>query len=147
MIDVTVSSSVKKAPTKKWCEKVAQAVHDVVPKSKKKALTKVAVFFVGEQKMKSLNGVYHGSYTPTDVLAFESQIKDWPRQEDAELGDVVLCLSYIDKQARRFDVPAEQERKRILAHGLLHLLAYDHKTKSQAAVMFGLQEKALESLT
>lgn len=146
MIDISVTSTISKAPGKKWAENIFRAVESVVPKTKRKRLGSLAVFFVGERRMQTLNRSYNGTDRPTDVLAFPSQTNKWPNTGKEELGDVVLCLSYIDKQARRFGVGTKQERARMLIHGVLHLLGYDHKNKAQAKIMFGLQEKALEEL-
>ncbi len=146
MIEVSITKTVARAPGSVWAQKILKTLCGVLPKTKQKQLSRLAIFFVGEQRMQTLNRSYHGTDRVTDVLAFPSGAEKWPQTGKVELGDVVLCLSYIDKQARRFGVSAKQERARMLIHGVLHLLGYDHVAKKDAKIMFSLQEKALERL-
>jgi probable rRNA maturation factor len=71
--------------------------------------------------MRSLNRRYRRNDRPTDVLAF-------PAEADGLLGDIVISLPYASRQAKRRGEPASREIDRLLLHGLLHLLGYDHET-------------------
>jgi len=68
-----------------------------------------------------LNRRYRKKDRPTDVLAF-------PAEADGLLGDIVISLPYAARQAKRRGEPASREIDRLLLHGLLHLLGYDHET-------------------
>ena len=61
----------------------------------------------------------------TDVLAFPTGSNGSRRQP---LGDIVISVPYASRQARRRGEPAAREIDRLLVHGYLHLLGYDHET-------------------
>jgi probable rRNA maturation factor len=104
----------------------------------------VSVHLVGERKMRSLNKLHRRIDRPTDVLSFATHEEGvWSVGDD--WGDIFLCPAYIKAQAKRFDVTFKQEMKRMIIHGMLHLLGYDHEKKDDAAVMFGLQEQLLNT--
>jgi probable rRNA maturation factor len=46
------------------------------------------------------------------------------------LGDIVVCVPYARRKARRLPGGAPREIRRLLLHGYLHLLGYDHETDS-----------------
>lgn len=82
----------------------------------------VSVYFCGDRRMAGLNRRWRRKDRPTDVLAFPAGGGD-----PGFLGDIVICLPYATRQARRRgDVPGN-EVDRLLLHGYLHLLGYDHE--------------------
>ncbi len=102
----------------------------------------LSVHFVGEKKMRAFNKAYRGKDRATDVLSFSmEQLSDISKNAPAQdFGDIFLCPVYIQRQARRFGVTFAEETKRMLVHGMLHLLGYDHEKKADAVRMFSLQE-------
>jgi probable rRNA maturation factor len=83
----------------------------------------LSVLFCGDARMRRLNRVYRGKDKTTDVLAF-------PAGAGALLGDIVVSVPYAARQARRRGERASREIDRLLLHGYLHLLGYDHETDS-----------------
>lgn len=81
--------------------------------------------------MTALNRQYRGVDRTTDVLSFpqiagnllhpESGIQDVP------LGDIVINLHKAKRQAMENGLSLSEELKRLLVHGLLHLVGYDHE--------------------
>jgi probable rRNA maturation factor len=73
--------------------------------------------------MRALNRRYRGKDRPTDVLAFPagSTGADF-------LGDIVISIPYAAREARKRREPQAREIDRLLVHGLLHLMGYDHET-------------------
>lgn len=98
----------------------------------------VRVVFVGPTRMAQLNLKYRGAHGATDVLSFSAH------GEHTYLGEVLLCRSYLRRQARANCVPYEEELSRMTIHGVLHLLGYDHERASDARVMFVKQEQYLK---
>jgi probable rRNA maturation factor len=96
----------------------------------------LSVALVDDEAMRQLNRTYRGKNRPTDVLAFAMREGDNARfEEDAELlGDVVISVPTAARQAGRRR-PLLDELTMLLAHGLLHLLGYDHDTKAKERVM------------
>ena len=84
----------------------------------------VSVLFCADARMRTLNRRWRGKDKSTDVLAF-------PAREGGAgggfLGDIVISVPYAAREARRRREPAAREVDRLLVHGLLHLMGYDHE--------------------
>jgi rRNA maturation RNase YbeY len=91
--------------------------------------------------MRSLNRKYRGRDYPTDVLAFP--MESIGEQTEVFLGDVVICLPVAIQQASRFENTPDQEILRLLIHGTLHLLGYDHEHSPQEAARMQRKENAI----
>ena len=86
----------------------------------------VALRFIGEEEMRTLNARWRGKDSPTDVLSFPSGV----RSPDGRLhiGDIAICWPVAVEQARRRGHSARREVELLALHGLLHLLGHDHET-------------------
>lgn len=100
----------------------------------------VTVVFTDDAGIRALNARFRDHDRATDVLAF-------PLHEDDEsgvyLGDVVISLERARDQAPRFGNDAETELARLLVHGLLHLLGYDHHRPADGRRMKAAERRAL----
>jgi probable rRNA maturation factor len=74
--------------------------------------------------MRALNRRYRGKDRTTDVLSFPAG----PAAAGGFLGDLVISAPEARRQARRADVALRATMEKLLLHGLLHLLGYDHET-------------------
>lgn len=111
----------------------------IAAKHEKKIKGLVEVTIVSDAVIKKLNKQYRGKNKVTDVLSF-----GWQEGGDMPttmLGEIYICYSQIQRQAKTFKCSAKEEFVRMLVHGLLHIVGYDHVSKSEAAKMFPLQEK------
>lgn len=83
----------------------------------------VSVLFCADARMRGLNRRYRGKDRSTDVLAF-------PAGPDATgfLGDIVVSIPYAGREARRRSDSRAREVDRLLLHGFVHLMGYDHET-------------------
>lgn len=131
---VSVQHTIRTRPllSQQLCTKVVRALLEAEHRA-----GDVSVHIVGTTRMRQLNHMYRGVDRPTDVLAFETG-EQWGDAE--ELGDIFLCQPYIIAQAKRFGVSQKEEAIRMLVHGMLHLLGYDHEMEKDAAIMFSKQE-------
>ena len=73
--------------------------------------------------MAALNRRWRRKSRSTDVLAFPSG-----KNGDRFLGDIVISVPYASRQAARRGESPSREMDRLLVHGYLHLLGYDHET-------------------
>jgi probable rRNA maturation factor len=96
---------------------------------------------VNANRIKELNSQYRKVNSPTDVLSFSWQ--EPKKIQSGFLGEIVLCLPIIIKQARDNKVTLSEELVRLIAHGTLHLVGYDHQTSKEEKEMFGIQEKVV----
>jgi probable rRNA maturation factor len=94
----------------------------------------LSVYLTSDAVIKRLNLAYRGKDRPTDVLAFPLDGAPRRRSAPAEphlLGDIVISLHAAKRQADARKRPLIEELRLLLAHGLLHLLGYDHATLVQ----------------
>lgn len=123
--------------------KTVQKLAELAGRKEKKIKGRIEVVVVGETEIKSLNAQYRGKKAVTDVLSFAWQENGLKNGSDDLLGQIYLCYPRITRQAKDFGVTAKEEFARMLVHGLLHLVGYDHAQKKEADLMFGLQEQVL----
>jgi probable rRNA maturation factor len=104
---------------------------------------------VDAEAMREINREQRGVDAPTDVLSFP--LIDWtqpspfvaPPDGVLHLGDIVLCAPVAVQQAEEYGHSVEREVAYLFAHGLLHLLGYDHEDPAQQAEMRRREEAAL----
>jgi len=91
----------------------------------------LSILLCDDATIRTLNRRYRKKNKPTDVLAFPMQEGPGPAAHPGLLGDVVISLPTATRQAVEHDRPIIQEVTFLLAHGLLHLLGYDHANKRE----------------
>lgn len=77
--------------------------------------------------MRTLNRGYRGKDRTTDVLSFPFREGPFPDAAGRALGDLVLSWPVAERQAREAKEPLVREIDRLLVHGVLHLIGYDHE--------------------
>ena len=119
-----------------------------------------SVRFVTDQSIQELNASYRDKDEPTDILYFvqadDVQDFSWPElgveeiegepEEIKILGDMVVSLDTLKRNALSFSVEPDEELFRVLIHGLLHLLGEDHATNEADEPMLIKQEQLLLQL-
>jgi len=118
-VDVEVRSSASGAPPRSRVRRVLERAAEELAEG----CREVSILFCGDTKMALLNRRYRRRNRSTDVLAFPAA-----PGAPAFLGDIVISVPYARRQARRRGEPAAREIDRLLVHGYLHLLGYDHET-------------------
>lgn len=103
----------------------------------------VSVTFLGKLAMRRLNARHKGRDEPTDVIAFTLRGPD-----GATVGDVYVCPWIARREAKARAIPLRQELIRLVVHGTLHVLGYDHPagTGREASGMWRRQERYVEVL-
>ncbi len=99
----------------------------------------LSVTFVDDQEMEELHIKWMDEPGTTDVLSFPM---DMPESKDdaVTLGDIVIDPIVAANQAASAGHSTEHEIYILAAHGLLHILGYDHADKDEEKIMFELQE-------
>jgi rRNA maturation RNase YbeY len=92
--------------------------------------------------MAELNRRFRGREGPADVLAFALREGRYAERRGRLLGDVVIAVGVAERQAAERGHDLEAECLRLLIHGVLHLLGYDHARPGEARVMRA-KERAL----
>lgn len=117
---------------------VERVIGHVLAQERKRAT--VTVTFLGPRRMRVLNARYLGHDEVTDVISFAL-----PQPDGSLAGDVYVCRYVAVRQARELGVPVRAELMRLLVHGTLHLLGWDHPpgTSRITSPMWRRQEKYL----
>ncbi len=106
----------------------------------------LSILLCDDTAIRALNRQYRKNDKATDVLAFPMQEGPGPQANQGLLGDVVISLPTARRQASEHDRPIVQEVTFLLAHGLLHLLGYDHATKGEEREMTARTEDLLRAV-
>ncbi|MBO8158674.1 rRNA maturation RNase YbeY [Thermosyntropha sp.] len=99
-----------------------------------------------------LNLDYRGQDKPTDVLSFamNESGEDEPdflgKEEINILGDIVISLEKAAEQSKEYGHTLERELGYLTAHGMLHLLGYDHKNEEERRIMRDKEEKIMSAV-
>ena len=114
-----------------------RAVSVVLRAERKRA--PISLTFLGPTAMRRLNHRHLGQDRPTDVLSFALPIGD------SVMGDIYLCRAMAAAEARRRRIPLREELVRLVIHGVLHVLGYDHpETRGrETSTMWARQERYL----
>lgn len=91
----------------------------------------LSVLLCDDETIHALNRDYRDKDRPTDVLAFAMREGEGPVLHEQLLGDVVISIDAARRQAAERGRPIVHEVTFLLAHGLLHLLGYDHQTDEE----------------
>lgn len=84
---------------------------------------------MNDARMKRLNSTYRGVDKTTDVLSFPifGAMQEFPSDRRFLLGDIMINPLAAQRQSAQYDATFDDEIRRLLIHGFLHLLGYDHE--------------------
>jgi len=105
----------------------------------------LSVLFCDNRYIKKLNAQYRNKDEPTDVLSFPLGETSPAGQYLA--GDIVISLDALEENSRYFNVTQDEELRRLLIHGILHLSGGDHDTNNGKEPMLETQEALLAQFT
>lgn len=108
--------------------------------------SELSLELTGDGRMQRLNREYRKKNRPTDVLAFPIREAVMPQglyPVTHMLGDVVISLPTVVRQAKEAGRSIDDELAMLLVHGVLHLCGYDHERNPQEAARMAHRERAL----
>ena len=108
--------------------------------------SELSIHLVDDEAIAALNATYRGPKRPTDVLSFSLLEGEHSEHRGRLLGDVVIGIETADRQARAARRTLDDEVARLLIHGTLPLLAYDHAQRRDARVMRGEERRLQQTL-
>jgi probable rRNA maturation factor len=94
-----------------------------------------------DKSLRDLNRRFRQQDKPTNVLSFPA-----PQNPERFLGDVALAYGVCAREAAEQGKPLKNHLQHLVAHGVFHLLGYDHETDAQADEMEGLERTVLAGL-
>jgi len=93
----------------------------------------LSLLFTDDKHITELNHRFLKREGPTNVLAFPIRNNDHPGPETPMLGDIVISLDAAVRDAKKAGESLNRTIDRLLIHGLLHLLGYDHERSEEEA--------------
>lgn len=114
----------------------------------------LGILLTTNKTIHAYNKEYRSKDKPTDILSFpyHTQLKPGDKivvhePEDRNIGDLIISLEYVKKDApKTWGRTFEQHMTALLAHGISHLLGYDHETDEEFAVMQKVEKKLLKAV-
>jgi probable rRNA maturation factor len=150
---VDVEFSVERGLAGKWDEaRIRTLVRSIVARELPDAQHAViSLHLVGDETIRALNAEHRGKDVHTDVLSFPLHDPNGmrfvlPPDQPAHLGDVVVSLPRAAEQAADFGHSLDRELGYLVAHGVLHVLGYDHEEEAERRRMRQKEEEALRPL-
>lgn len=105
----------------------------------------LSILVCEDERIQELNRTYRGIDSTTDVLSFEDKYP-LPGEKMTQLGDIAISYPAAVRQSIAAGHSLESEISLLAIHGTLHLLGYDHSTKSEKDQMWAIQHSCLEEL-
>jgi probable rRNA maturation factor len=101
----------------------------------------VAVLLTDDEAVAELNAEYRRKAGPTNVLSFPAA-----QNPEGFLGDLALAYGVCAREAEQQNKSLADHLQHLVAHGVLHLVGYDHMNEDEAAEMEGLERRILAGL-
>ena len=93
----------------------------------------LSLLFTDDKHIAELNSRFLKREGPTNVLAFAMRDDDHAEPETPMLGDIVISLDAAIRDAKRCGESLDRTIDRLLIHGILHLLGYEHESSEEGA--------------
>lgn len=100
----------------------------------------VCFIFVSDQYLHEMNLKYLKHDTLTDVITFDYS------EDDVVSGDIFISVQRVKENAATFAVNFYEELHRVMIHGVLHLIGFGDKSKTESDVMRGKEDSYLARL-
>jgi len=142
-IEIYLTDEVKSDFSEDFIKRISERVLEKLQIDKN---LKVSVLVTNDCEIQSINKDYRNIDKPTDVLSFPQFDKIEDIMDGALLGDIVISIDTLKKQANENEIDVKREAAFLIIHGFLHLLGYDHIDEGEEEVMYDLQENILKSL-
>jgi probable rRNA maturation factor len=100
----------------------------------------VTILLADDAELRTLNARFRGQDAPTNVLSFPALA------QSGSLGDIAVALGVCQREAADQGKPLAHHLQHLTAHGVLHLLGYDHDSDAEAEVMEAKERQVLAAL-
>ena len=150
--ELAVELDVAEGVDARWDEpRIRALVEDIVRGEHGRGRYAISLHLVGDDQIRALNREHRGKDAHTDVLSFPLHDPSGmrfvvPPGEPIELGDVVVSFPRAVEQAAEYGHSKDRELAYLVAHGVLHVLGYDHEREDERQIMRAREEAALAPL-
>jgi probable rRNA maturation factor len=134
-----------------WLDLTAKAIDSSFYNGEKPISINISI--AGDAEIREINAEHRDKDKVTDVLSFPMQ--DDMRGGDfddfmpeIELGDIIVCKSVCEEQAKEFELSYFEEFVHLVIHGFLHIYGYDHEiSEKEEKIMFDLEEELVKEIS
>ncbi len=105
------------------------------------------ILFCDSKKTHQINREYRNKDYPADIITFAIFADDDAKfilDDDINLGEIILALDKVKEEANKHNVTDRYELYFLIAHGILHLLGFDHQSEEDYNFVVEVQKKALK---
>ena len=113
----------------------------------------IGILLTTDESIRRYNRDFRHKDKPTDILSFPfyPDLKPGERikplsQDEKNLGDIIISVAYVQRKAPEWNRTFEEHLTALLAHGIAHLLNYDHQTDEEFKVMQRVEKKLLKAV-
>lgn len=152
METMVINQQTKVKYTKELQKTINNVVNAVAKSRKLPRKSELSILLVDNEYIKELNLIYRQQNCATDVLSFAMNelAEDEPDYDFSNelnvLGDIVISMEKAQAQSEEYGHSLEREVGFLVAHGMLHLLGFDHETEAEEKAMYDLEENILQSI-
>ena len=149
-IELDISWEIDKDPDIE--SKILETVKSSLEVEDVKCDINLSLVVTDNKNIQEINKTQRDVDSPTDVLSFPGYEKEeWNEVKKREneviyIGDIVVSKEKIVEQAKEYDTGFEREFCYLIAHGMLHLMGYDHINEEDKKIMREKEEEILTSL-
>ena len=104
----------------------------------------INIKYTSEEEIKMLNETFYNKAGVTNVLAFTNH-QETPESKERLIGEIAICISQIEKEAKIYKKAVETRLKHMIVHGVLHLFGFDHQKKDQQKEMEQVENDIIKS--
>ena len=104
----------------------------------------INIKYTSEEEIKLLNEKFYNKEGVTNVLAFTNN-QETPESKERLIGEIAICISQIEKEAKMYKKAVETRLKHMIVHGVLHLFGFDHQKKGEQKEMEQVEDDIITS--
>ncbi len=111
----------------------------------------ISILLTDTKNMKNLNKEFRKINKDTDVLSFPAEKKNFFKKglklkKKVYLGDIALSYQYIEAIIKKKNTSFDDYFKKMLIHGVLHLIGHEHDSFKKYKIMNLLEQKIIRSI-
>lgn len=109
------------------------------------------ILYCDSEKTHTMNREYRDKDYPADIITFaifadSSDDEKFIFDGEINLGEIIIALDKVEKNAQEKGCTRERELNFLIAHGIMHLLGFDHQTEDEYNFVVNAQENALSKI-
>lgn len=145
-LQIIVAGMASLPPSARSAALYRKAVRLAFAAGRKRLSGEVNVVFLGRAEMLRMNRHYLGHDYDTDVIAFPHDAPPELAGGERPIGDIFISSWMARRQAKALGHSAGLEAATLAAHGALHLIGHDDRSKAAKARMFKVQDRIVAAL-